>query len=125
MRHTIQQSDSENTLNWKIVQLIWPYLLEYKSRIVIALACLVLSKAASVYGPFLLKYIVDALSLEGGRSRSQPGTGFGPGGFGSGLWVCSFLDDYPRRNSRYSIWPRDRARHAPGGSKGLRSCSQS
>ena len=72
MRHTIQQSDSENTLNWKIVQLIWPFLLEYKSRIVIALACLVLSKAASVYGPFLLKYIVDALSLEGvGQGRSQ------------------------------------------------------
>ena len=33
-------------------------------RIVIALSCLVLSKAASVYGPFLLKYIVDTLSRE-------------------------------------------------------------
>ncbi|MDP4987775.1 MAG: ABC transporter ATP-binding protein/permease [Porticoccaceae bacterium] len=51
-------------MNWTLLKLIWPYMLEHKVRIVIALSCLVLSKAASVYGPFLLKYIVDTLSRE-------------------------------------------------------------
>ena len=64
MRDAYQEFDSESKINWKIFQVIWPYLLEFKTRIVIALVCLVLSKAASVYGPFLLKYIVDALSQE-------------------------------------------------------------
>jgi len=65
MRHGHQEIDSERKINWKIFQVIWPYLLEYKVRIVIAIACLVLSKAASVYGPFLLKDIVDTLSANG------------------------------------------------------------
>lgn len=65
MRHGYQEIDSERKINWKIFQVIWPYLLEYKVRIVIAIACLVLSKAASVYGPFLLKDIVDTLSANG------------------------------------------------------------
>ena len=64
MRDAYQEFDSESKINWKIFQVIWPYLLEFKTRIVIALVCLVLSKAASVDGPFLLKYIVDALSQE-------------------------------------------------------------
>ena len=65
MRQLYQEIDSERKINWKIFQVIWPYLLEYKVRIVIAIACLVLSKAASVYGPFLLKDIVDTLSANG------------------------------------------------------------
>ena len=65
MRHGHQEIDSERKINWKIFQVIWPYLLEYKVRIVIAIVCLVLSKAASVYGPFLLKDIVDTLTANG------------------------------------------------------------
>jgi ABC-type transport system involved in Fe-S cluster assembly fused permease/ATPase subunit len=61
MRHR-QDFDPDKRINWKIFQVIWPYLLEYKVRIGIAIACLVLSKTASVYGPFLLKDIVDSLS---------------------------------------------------------------
>jgi ATP-binding cassette subfamily B protein len=45
-----------------VFAIIWPYLLEYKLRVAIAISCLVLSKAASVSGPFLLKHIVDGLS---------------------------------------------------------------
>ncbi|MDG1081442.1 MAG: ABC transporter ATP-binding protein/permease [Porticoccaceae bacterium] len=61
MRHR-QDFDPDKKINWKLFQIIWPYLLEYKFRIGVAVACLVLSKAASVCGPFLLKDIVDTLS---------------------------------------------------------------
>ena len=65
MRHR-QDFDPGKKINWKLFQIIWPYLLEYKFRIGIAVVCLVLSKGASVYGPFLLKDIVDTLSPSGG-----------------------------------------------------------
>jgi len=55
-------SDSQIKISWKVFAIIWPYLLEYKLRVAIAISCLVLSKAASVSGPFLLKHIVDDLS---------------------------------------------------------------
>ncbi|MDP4655501.1 MAG: ABC transporter ATP-binding protein/permease [Alphaproteobacteria bacterium] len=64
MRPSHPSTEPEKSINWTLLKLIWPYMLEHKVRIVIALSCLVLSKAASVYGPFLLKYIVDTLSRE-------------------------------------------------------------
>ena len=64
MRSSHPSTEPEKSINWTLLKLIWPYMLEHKVRIVIALSCLVLSKAASVYGPFLLKYIVDTLSRE-------------------------------------------------------------
>ena len=56
--------DADRKINWRVFQIIWPYMLEHKARIGIALVCLVLSKAASVTGPFLLKYIVDGLGMD-------------------------------------------------------------
>ncbi|MCH2040124.1 MAG: ABC transporter ATP-binding protein/permease [Saccharospirillaceae bacterium] len=41
---------------------LWPYLMEYRYRVVLALACLVAAKLASVGMPFLLKHQVDHLS---------------------------------------------------------------
>ncbi len=64
MRPSHPSTEPKKSINWTLLKLIWPYILEHKVRIVIALSCLVLSKAASVYGPFLLKYIVDTLSRE-------------------------------------------------------------
>jgi len=62
-----QQSDIEiTTFNWHVVKMLLPYLLEFKARIFIALACLVLTKLASVYLPFVLKDIVDHLDIEQG-----------------------------------------------------------
>lgn len=66
MRHGNSGSDTGGTINWKLFTVIWPYLLEYRLRVALALGCLVLSKAASVSGPFLLKHIVDSLTLEPG-----------------------------------------------------------
>ena len=56
--------NAEREIHWRVFKAIWPYLLEYRSRIALALFCLVLSKAASVSSPFLLKYIVDSLTLD-------------------------------------------------------------
>lgn len=68
MRPSDYAVDADRKINWKVFLTIWPYLLEYRARIAIALACLVLSKGASVAGPFLLKYIVDDLTGDGASS---------------------------------------------------------
>jgi ATP-binding cassette subfamily B protein len=62
MRPGNYADNADRNINWKVFHTIWPYLLEYRVRIWIAIICLILSKAASVTGPFLLKYIVDDLS---------------------------------------------------------------
>lgn len=60
-----QLSDNADAkLNWRVFQMIWPHLAGYRNRIVIAFLCLLAAKGASVVGPFLLKYIVDALDTE-------------------------------------------------------------
>ena len=65
MRSSDYAADAEKKINWKVFQIVWPYLLEYRSRIIIALAFLVLSKGASISGPFLLKNIVETLGDRG------------------------------------------------------------
>ncbi len=53
--------NADAKLNWRVFQMIWPHLAGYRNRIVVAFLCLLAAKGASVVGPFLLKYIVDAL----------------------------------------------------------------
>ena len=65
MRSSDYAVDAEKKINWKVFQIVWPYLVEYRSRIIIALAFLVLSKGASISGPFLLKNIVETLGDRG------------------------------------------------------------
>ena len=55
----------DQKINWKVFRAISPYLLEYRLRIIVALGCLVLSKGASVCGPFILKHVVDSLTQKG------------------------------------------------------------
>ena len=64
MRHGHYSDDTNTKISWQVFAVIWPYLLEYKARIAIAFLCLILAKAASVGGPFILKHIVDGLNLE-------------------------------------------------------------
>ncbi|HEY5310146.1 MAG TPA: ABC transporter transmembrane domain-containing protein, partial [Casimicrobiaceae bacterium] len=47
--------------DWSTIRTLLPYLWEYKLRVLSALACLVLAKAANVGVPLLLKRIVDSL----------------------------------------------------------------
>ena len=60
--------NANRKINWKVVQVIWPYMQRYRNRIVISMACLVLSKGASVAGPFILKHIVDDLNGDAASS---------------------------------------------------------
>ena len=46
---------------WRAIALLLPYLLEYKWRVVIALACLVVAKFANVGVPLVMKEVVDGL----------------------------------------------------------------
>ena len=68
MRSRDYSDNAEQKINWKVFQIVWPYLLQYKARIALAIVCLVLSKTASVSGPFLLKSIVDRLAQDGANN---------------------------------------------------------
>lgn len=48
-------------IDWRTLKSLWPYLLEFKGRITLAVGCLVAAKLASVGLPFVLKHIVDSL----------------------------------------------------------------
>lgn len=63
MRHRNYDYDPKAKVNWHIFRLIWPYLLEYKQRIAVALLFLIAAKVANVVGPFILKYIIDTLDI--------------------------------------------------------------
>ena len=52
-------------INWSVLKTLFPYLLEFRVRIGLALLCLVLAKLASVGLPFVLKHIVDGLDAKG------------------------------------------------------------
>lgn len=49
-------------VNWTTLKQLWPYLFEFKRRIFLALACLVLAKLASVGLPFILKDVIDSIN---------------------------------------------------------------
>ncbi|OGA23693.1 MAG: metal ABC transporter permease [Betaproteobacteria bacterium RIFCSPLOWO2_02_FULL_67_26] len=46
---------------WRVVPMVLPYLLEYRWRVIVALACLVAAKLANVGVPLILKEVVDGL----------------------------------------------------------------
>jgi ATP-binding cassette subfamily B protein len=56
--------------NTEWLKTLWPYLMEYKGRVIFAALCLVGAKLASVCIPFLLKYLVDGLSESGDEALS-------------------------------------------------------
>ncbi len=49
------------TVSWQSLKDLLPYLMEYRTRVGLALSCLVFAKLANVATPFVLKHIVDAL----------------------------------------------------------------
>jgi ATP-binding cassette, subfamily B, heavy metal transporter len=46
---------------WRVLGLLAPYVMEYKWRVVIALACLIAAKLANVGVPLIMKEVVDGL----------------------------------------------------------------
>ncbi|QDZ89789.1 ABC transporter ATP-binding protein/permease [Shewanella decolorationis] len=63
MRPTLYFEGPIDKLNWHVVKLLWPYLLEYKGRVALAMSCLIVAKLASVGLPFILKDLVDTLDV--------------------------------------------------------------
>ena len=61
MRRTHYPEHEVTKINWRVITMLWPYLLEFKTRIAFAVGCLILTKLASVYLPFILKDLVDLL----------------------------------------------------------------
>ena len=52
--------------DWKIIAGLWPYLAEYRGRVILALSLLIMAKIATVSTPIALKYIVDYLDQNRG-----------------------------------------------------------
>jgi ATP-binding cassette subfamily B protein len=48
--------------DWQTLKTLFPYLWQYKARVVIAMVCLVLAKVANVSIPLILKNVVDHLA---------------------------------------------------------------
>ena len=61
MRHPVDNNYPDPKPNWKIIAGLWPYLAEYKGRVILAVGMLILAKVATVSTPIALKYIVDYL----------------------------------------------------------------
>jgi ABC-type transport system involved in Fe-S cluster assembly fused permease/ATPase subunit len=49
-------------MKWRALRMLWPYVLEYRYRAMLALGSLAFAKLATISLPFLLKYIVDDLN---------------------------------------------------------------
>ncbi|WP_395341989.1 ABCB family ABC transporter ATP-binding protein/permease [Ningiella sp. W23] len=61
--------NEEAQFNWRILANLWPYLAEFKTRVWLALSCLIAAKLASVTLPFILKHIVDNLNLDTAKEQ--------------------------------------------------------
>ena len=59
-------------MKWHALRMLWPYVVEYRGRALLALASLALAKLATISLPFLLKYIVD--DLDGQTADTATGT---------------------------------------------------
>jgi ATP-binding cassette subfamily B protein len=64
MRPSHFSSPDNRPVNWRILAKLWPYLGEFKTRVWLAIGCLVAAKVASVWLPFVLKDTVDNLNLD-------------------------------------------------------------
>ena len=72
MDHGNYENEPNQKINWHVIRIIWPYLMEYRNRVLLAMACLILAKLGNVIGPFILKYIVDALDSDKSKLIAAP-----------------------------------------------------
>ena len=76
--------------DWHTLRRLFPYLWQYKWRVVAALSFMVAAKAASVSVPLLLKKLVDAMSPAGGHVAGMPAQALVPDFAITFMFVCSF-----------------------------------
>ena len=66
MMHRQTTKPHSDRKDWRNLKRLFPFVWEFKGRVVIALACLVLSKLAVVGMPLVLRDIIDGLDSENG-----------------------------------------------------------
>src|SRR3954463_5669906 len=64
MAHNAAPTQKLRGNEWRVVRLLVPYLLEYKWRVALALACLITAKLANVGVPLIMKHVVDRLDAQ-------------------------------------------------------------
>lgn len=57
------QSSTHNRQDWQTIKNLFPYLWQFKYRVIFAISCLILAKLTSVTIPLYLKDIIDQLGL--------------------------------------------------------------
>ena len=61
MRGSRNYSSNTWSGNWGVLNSLIPYFMEFRTRVILAMTCLILSKFANITIPFVMKYIVDSL----------------------------------------------------------------
>ena len=62
MRRNRFPINADEPVKWQTLSQLWPYLLEFKRRVALAILCLIAAKLASIGLPYVLKYTVDSLN---------------------------------------------------------------
>jgi ATP-binding cassette subfamily B protein len=70
MRHGHHETSHNQPINWRVVKHIWPFLMESRGRVTLALLCLLLAKLAILAIPFILKSLVDGLESDSLRDAA-------------------------------------------------------
>lgn len=52
--------------DWRVIKDLLPYLLEHRTRVALAIACLIAAKFANLGVPIILKDLIDAMNLKPG-----------------------------------------------------------
>ncbi len=62
--HARTEDPHKTRTDWRNLRRLFPYLWEFRGRILLALSCLMAAKVATVAVPLVLKHIVDSLDME-------------------------------------------------------------
>lgn len=74
MRGMRSDFNPNQKIDWNVIRQVVPYIFEFRSRVVLALFCLVAAKVASIGMPFVLKQIVDNLNAQFGSESTATAT---------------------------------------------------
>ena len=64
MRRSRFANSTDAPIRWDVFKQLWPYLMEFRQRVILAILCLIGAKLASIGLPYVLKYAVDSLNQE-------------------------------------------------------------
>ncbi|WP_414830384.1 ABCB family ABC transporter ATP-binding protein/permease [Alteromonas sp. H39] len=64
MRRSRFAENTDAPVRWDVFKQLWPYLMEFRQRVFLAMVCLIGAKLASIGLPYVLKYAVDSLNQE-------------------------------------------------------------